>query len=568
MARIVQSNAIFEDREALANDNTRLWVYNGMDCCATGKVRANPDLCRVVASEGHAIPYRFVRAMQGPALDIMLRGVCVNQLEKVRTSERLRRGQEAAQEILDALANAVWGQGLNAGSPKQLIAFFYTALKLPPQYAIRKTPEGKKRTLSCDHKALETLAKLETKGPGVDPYDRNFEKVRLAAPIVKMLLHIREYGKKRTVVNSFGERFKFAVGVASTKTARWATFSNAFGEGSNSQNITEEMRRPLCADEGMKLYNADLEQAESRWVAALVWQATGDDGYWKACEGGDLHTICCTLTFTETFKQFGAWNVEWGRFDGDLKAARVLAETKWYRHLSYRDGNKRIGHGSNYWGTAFGIAGQIGDVEVKVVRDFQARYFRAFPSIPKWHAHVIKTVQTTNELWTVLGRRRIFFGRTQDDATLREAMAHIPQSSNGELLNCMLYRVWRYGIDGGTISLADGRVVPFRPNCQLLLQVHDSFVWQGPDDPQIEAAVIAKVLELAAIPIPIHRAATNETRTLTIPLEVKTGWNWARQDKELFSDGNPDGLTKWRGPATDNRTRQQRAKPSLQDWMG
>jgi len=462
----------------------------------------------------------------------------------------------------------VWGMGLNPGSPKQLNAFFYGALGMPEQYAIRKTPAGKVRTLSTDHKALETLAKLEVKGPGIDPRDRNIEKVRLAAPFVKIILSIRDIGKKIAVINNFGERFFYSINVTGTKTGRWSTSENAFGEGANAQNITEFMRRPLCADDGFKLYNVDLEQAESRWVAALTWQATGDDRYWKACESGDLHTVVCTMSWTEKFSSFGAWSDSSGRFEGDLKAAREVAEQKWYRHLSHRDGAKRIGHGSNYWGTAFGIAMQIGDVEVKVVAGFQRRYFTAFPAIKRWHAHLIREVQTKNELWTPLGRRRIFFGRTQDDATLREAMAHIPQSSNGELLNYMLYRVWRYGIDGGTITLSDGRILPFRPNCQLLIQVHDSFAWQSPDDPLIEAAVIEKIKELTNVGVPIHRAEDNETRILHIPLEVKCGWNWAKQDKELFADGNPDGLIKWRGPGSDTRKRQQGAKPALADWLG
>lgn len=567
---IIFNTATDLNEEAVKDPDIRLWVYNGLDCCATGKVWSHPDIQQGLARPGHRLPYKFVRAMQGPALDMMLRGVCVNQAQKMKV-KRLLEGERAKIEgRLNRLAQAVWNRDLSPNSPKQLQLFFYGALGLPTQYAIRKTPEGKVRTPSCDHKALETLAKIETKGPGIDPYDRAYQKVRIANPFVKCILAIREFDKKITTLNQFGTRFRFAVNVVGTKTGRWSTQKDAFGEGGNSQNITDEMRRPLCADEGWKLWNADLKQAESRWVAALVWQSTGDDTYWKVCESVDLHTIVCTMSWTEEFKRFGQWNNLIGAFEGDIKGAKAAAKKTWYRHLSFRDGSKRIGHGSNYWGTPMGIAMMIGDIEVRVVRDFQSRYFRAFPAIPKWHANIIRDLQTTNELWTPLGRRRIFFGRTNDDHTLKEAMAHIPQSCNGELLNAMLYRVWRYGIDGGTVTTSDGRTYKFRKVCQLLLQVHDSFVWQSPsDDPALDVAITNKILEIADIPIPFTRQETGETRDLRIPLELKCGWNWsnADPDRETFDDGNPDGLIEWESPASDTRTRQQPARSQLTDWL-
>lgn len=574
MAIIVNTSRLTE--ADVADPNHRHWIYNGLDCAVTHAVMG--ELAPLVSpgrNEGPDVstPYHFVRAMQGPALDMMLRGIMVNPLVRRQEAQRLVRERDTKQVLLDRLAKAVWGRGLNASSPKQMTAFFYLALDMPRQYAIRKTPEGKKRTLSCDHKALETLAKLEVKGPGIGKWDRQIEKVKLAQPFVALVTGIRDTNKKLGVVNSgvsSDGRLRCGYSVAGPLTARWSSSSNAFGEGTNLQNVTEAMRRMCCADDGKKLAAPDLEQAESRMVAGLVWACTGDVTYWNACESGDLHTIVCTMCYPEAFRGLGGWDTEQGKFVGDLKACREIADAKFYRHLSMRDLAKRIGHGSNYWGTPYGIAMMIGDVPVKIVEDFQRRYFAAFPAIRKWHVWTIGQIQTHHQLTTPLGRTRIFFGRATDDSTLREAIAHVPQSTIGELLNLMLYKVWDYGVKGGTYEVRPNQHMLFRKDCELLLQVHDSITFQYPDNPAIEAAIIEKVNSLMTLDLPIKSAITDETRLLRIPLEFKVGWNWARQDpkKELFSDGNPDGLSKWRGPASDTRTRRQSAKPALSEWMG
>lgn len=544
------------------------FAYNAMDCIVTLDVART--ICPKAETEAE-VPYRFVRAMQAPALDMMRRGVLVQT--KVRMDEI--KGLEAERAKLEAklelLACAVWGPGqtkgvknpvqlpsLNPDSPKQMCAFFYDALKMPPHYAIRKTPQGNVRTLSCDHKALEALAKHPTKGPGVNPYDRNFEKVNLAAPIVKIILAMRTIGKLLSVARcrlSPANRLHCSYNVAGTVTGRWSSSADAFNLGSNLQNITERMRRMGCADAGMKMAAPDLEQAESRLVAALTWACTGDDTYWRACESGDLHTVVVTMSYPELFEGIGHWDTVEGGFIGDLKACRQIADGPWYRHLSYRDGGKRIGHGSNYWGTPFGIASAIG-IPPPIVVGFQRRYFGAFPAIPQWHRHTIAEVQTKQRLTTPLGRTRIFFDRASEDSTLREAIAHVPQSTIGEMLNEGLRRVW-------AATMRDKLPV------QLLLQVHDSIVFQYSETAN-EAEILKRVGDLLTVPIPITRTDGSETRILRIPLEFKTGWNWARQDpkRELFPDGNPDGLAKFSPDRADARKRQQPARPAAADFLG
>lgn len=568
MARILQTANLDpsapETAALLANPNTRLWLYNGYDVCGTRAIfdAIAPDIGEAATS------YRFVRAMQAPALDMMLRGIRINPLQRARERTRLTAEREANATLLNQLARAVWGQDLNPNSSKQLIAFFYTALGAPHQYAIRKTPNGKVRTLSCDHKALEAIAKWRNKGPAISPWDRHVTSVHLAAPFVRLISNIRECDKKLGVVNSgvsSDGRLRCSYNVVGTVTGRWSSSSNVWGGGTNLQNITEYMRRMACADDGHKLGAPDLEQAESRLVAGLTWLATGDDTYWRACESGDLHTIVCTMAYPEKFAGVGGWDFTSGSFKGDLKACRAIADQKFYRHLSMRDLAKRIGHGSNYYGPPLGIAGMIG-IEVNIVEEFQRRYFKAFPAIRRWHQLTIQQLATTGCLITPLGRIRYFYKRLNEDSTHREAIAHVPQSCIGELLNYMLYRVWAAGpIDRLTVK---GR--PWSRVCQTLLQVHDSIVFQFPE--ALEAEVIAEVERLMTVSIPMTRTNEDgilETKQLHLPLEFKTGWNWARNDpsKELFDDGNPDGLAKYRGPGADTRRRTEGAKPSARDYL-
>src|ERR1019366_4689484 len=110
----------------------------------------------------------------------------------------------------------------------------------------------------------------------------------------------------------------------------------------------------------------------------------------------------------------------------DPKANRQIAEQTCplITSYTYRDVAKRLGHGSNYHGSPFGIAQAVG-VPVRVVEEFQSRYFSAFPAIPEWHASVQAQLRSEQLLDTPPGRRRQFFGRPWEDSTLREAIAFV-----------------------------------------------------------------------------------------------------------------------------------------------
>lgn len=594
MAIILTSDQAAPDQLGKLSPAQRYWLYNGLDCCVTMAV--HEELAKALAREPHAqTSYQFVRAMQGPALEMMRRGIAVQPEVRQDAIEYWTARREQAAALLDKLANAVWGPdlvtvvdksevwetpvgkrgqplkprkriirterveerplGLNANSDKQLLAFFNTALGYPIQYAIRKRPGGvKERTPSADDKALRKWAERRSKGPGIDKRDRTEQLVHFAKPFCSLIQTIRECDKALEVYTfrlGPNGRAYWSYNVTGTENGRWSSSESATGIGRNMQNIDPLHRRQFCADDGNWFVNTDYEQAESRLVAALVWQCTGDDTYWKACESGDLHTLVCQMTWPEL------------KWTDDPKTNRAIADRD-YPGLgySYRDVAKRLGHGTNYWGTAYGIAMQVG-VPVELVQDFQLRYFRAFPAIGAWHRWVAEQLRRHHYLDTPLGRRRYFFGRVWEDSTIREAIAYVPQSTIGELLNFALYKVW----SRSRRSPSD----PMSLQLEILLQNHDAFAFQVPFSANLPLTLDQVRSELE-VPLPITSYLNpSETRMLTIPAEFSVGFNWAYADKGddptqwKFKDGNPDGLRKWKG--SDNRTRQQPARASKKSWL-
>jgi DNA polymerase I-like protein with 3'-5' exonuclease and polymerase domains len=342
--------------------------------------------------------------------------------------------------------------------------------------------------------------------------------------------------------------------VAGTENWRWSSSANAFGRGTNLQNITPSMRRMFCADEGYILVSTDLEQAESYVVAGLVWSVTGDRRYLDAILSGDLHTQVCRMAWPEL-----GWT-------DDPKANRRIADQPYPQlGMSYRDVAKRIGHGSNYNGSSFGIAAAVG-IPRDVVEDFQHRYFRAFPAIRSWHAWVKDQLLAHQHLDTPFGTRRWFFSRPWEDQTIREAIACVPQGTVALLLNLILYRCWERSLLWRGFPTDDPHHLPI----QILLQNHDAFLFQTPTILNLSKVIDQVNSEFRNAPIIFRRGA--EELAVTIPGEFVTGFNWGYKDKDpnvanwTFEDGNPDGLAKWSGAET--RERREPAHPKLGDWLG
>lgn len=496
MVRIIDTSTLTPERLRSMSPDESYWVYNGLDVCVTEEILQAllPQLDDVTTPT-----YHFSQALQAPVLEMSMRGILVNQNTKMKIMTKFRQQLAQLEEQLNCIVRDGIGVELNWRSPKQLGELLYDVMGLPEQKK-RNTNGVFARTTGRE--ALENL--------GV-----HF----LAEPVVNHLLLLRDIGKAlgflETGIDPDG-RMRTNFNIAGTNTGRFASSASDYGTGTNLQNVARDLRRVFVADPGMKFANLDLEQADSRNLGALLWEVFYDElgpeqagKYLDACESGDLHTFVCKMCNSQ---------LPWGS-----ATDRQIADTVFYRDKTYRDGAKVLGHGSNYLGTPRTMAKHT-KFPANLVETFQHKYFGAFPAIPRYHSFVRNTIKDYASLTTLFGRRRFFFGRHTDDATIREAVAYSPQSMTADEINTGILNLWRSN------------------KVQLLVQVHDSILFQYPEEQENE--IIPWALEALRAPLRLKHG-----RDFCVPTEAKVGWNWGD-----VTDENVDGLKKWKGGDDRKRT--------------
>lgn len=472
------------------------WVYNALDTMVTLEClhAMRPDLDNVSGAT-----YSFSLDLQSPILLMNMRGLRVDQDERRAVTREFKALLTRLESQFYELVREGVGHPLeNWQSPDQIKTLFYKVMQLPVQ---KKRNAHGKMAPSVDRDCLEKLAGYW-----------------IAQPLVAHLLAMRDIAKKISVLTTEIDadgRIRSNFNIAGTETGRLSSSLGDFGTGGNLQNVEKRLRTVFVADRGCKFANIDLAQADARNVGAVCYDLFGEDAYLNATESGDLHTTVCRL----------AWSgLDWGEI---ADRWRAVADTKAYRHLSYRDMAKKLGHGTNYYGTPRTMAKHT-KVDTKIITDFQNRYFAAFPEIKLWHAWTKEEIRTRGQLTNLFGRRRTFWGRRDDDATLREAIAYQGQSMTADEINGAMLNVWRLDC------------------CQIMLQVHDSLVIQYPEHEE------SRVLALVMPAMRSELALGKDQRRFSVPCDVQVGWNLG----ELGRDGsNPDGLTGWKGHDPRKRVR-------------
>jgi DNA polymerase I-like protein with 3'-5' exonuclease and polymerase domains len=494
------------------------------------KPQLNPETSEAV--------YKFERASLGPALAMMKRG-CRIDLERRRVLiAEFTEEYDQLVGLSKALAGSVMdgSEDFNPASPDQVSHILYTCLSIPPIYS---------------HKA-----KSRKTSTGEDALDYIINNYPVAAPFCRCILAIREVGKKLDVLNAGLDedgRIRCSYNVAGTVTYRWSSSKNVHDGGGNLQNINKAMRRGFVPDPGYTMFEADLEQAESRGVAYMA----EDEDYIAACEGGDLHTdVAC-----------GVFNIP------PSKVNELIIGDKSYRFMA-----KVSGHGTNYLLTEQSLAkhnkitlaqatkfqalykgmrvplkravtwGWFDETGGVIDRDFEGRFELVrslvddtildvdikgkFKGIRKWQESTREQVQATGKLRNPIRMERQFWGRLTEDRVIREAVASGPQSLIGGLLNIGLWRVW------SELELATHPACE-KGDLQLLLQVHDSVVGQIKTEKLDK--ILPLVVECLENPVEIHG------RIMLIPAAVKVGMNWQPQvEKDGVVVDNFEGLKSWK----------------------
>jgi len=150
-------------------------------------------------------------------------------------------------------------------------------------------------------------------------------------------------------------------------------------------------------------------------------------------------------------------------------------------------------HGTNYGGGPRTMAVNCG-ITVHQAELMQRRWFQAHPGIKAWHERTLNSLQTTRAIYNRFGFRRFYFGRVE--GLLPEALAWIPQSTVAHIINEGLYNI--------SMNL---------PEVDVLLQVHDSLVFQYPAEREVE--LLPQIRDNLLIEVPY-------ADPLIIPVGLKT----------------------------------------------
>jgi uracil-DNA glycosylase len=468
----------------------QLWYYNCEDCVYTDEGgRVELDLVKKLKlEEVHA----FQQKLFWPVLQTMQRGVKIDlarrELLTREVSAEIDRRRQFIQDLL--------GHPLNPASPKQMHTLFYEDLNQPP--IMTRATKGVPSRATLNDDALQTISLRE---PLLKPLINAISDIRTMGIFLSNFLEaeLDEDGRMRCAYNIGGS----ASGKSAPKTYRLSSSENAFGSGTNLQNVPSEKSKSLgkaaargstiglgdpysypnirsmfIPDPGFTFFDGDLDRAD---LQVVVWEA--DDPMLKAAlrMGVDIHTMNAYVLQNKSvppLEELVETHPKYRDHRGPMKMLREFA--------------KVFCHGTNYGGQARTMSAHTG-WSIKEVERAQAIWFGAHPGIKKWHDRVKDQITRHRFIENRFGYRWYIFDRV--DSIVPEAIAWVPQSTVSVVIN----RIWM-------------RIYETVPEAQVLLQVHDSLAGQYPSNmPEVPE----KVLQCARIEIPYEDP-------LTIPFSIKT----------------------------------------------
>jgi len=433
-----------------------LWAYNGEDCARTAECAG--ELKKIVAKLNLEQQEAFLQSMFYPVLQAMIRGVRIDT----------RARDAMASELMDEMAKReqyfvkVLGHPVNPRSPKQMAALVYDDLKQP---IIRNRYSGNP---TLDSTAMEKLARREP----------------LLRPIFK---NIEEYRSLGVFLSTFVKapldadlRMRCSYNLCGTETLRLSSSENAFGSGTNLQNLPKgtkakepedlslpNIRKMFIPDPGYLFFDMDLDRAD---LQVVVWEA--DDAELKTAlrMGVDMHCMnACSI-----------FNIKGIPVDELVETHSNYKERRGQIGEGYRQKAKAGCHAVNYYCQENTLATHL-NCSTREAKAFMTSWFGAHPGIKKWHDRTSVQLNKFRFVENAFGFKRFYFDRIEH--LLPEALAWQPQSTVALTIN----HIWR-------------NIYRDVPLVQVLLQVHDSLAGQIPIDHRDEC--LAKMHQASKITIP------------------------------------------------------------------
>lgn len=224
-----------------------------------------------------------------------------------------------------------------------------------------------------------------------------------------------------------------------------------------SQNVTlPNIRKIFIPDPGYIIFDCDLAGADAQVVA---WEAEDLDLMEAFRKGLDVHSKNAEDMWGGSFTSLA------GDKDHGPKSRK-------------RKQCKQGVHATNYGGSARTLAQVLGWT-VHEADQFQRRWFALHPGIKSnFHGKIESSLRDTRTVRNKFGYRRVYFDRIESCFT--EALAWVPQSTVAEVS----FR--------GALALECAY-----PEVEMLIQVHDSLVFQIPkhcvDIPRIRAGLTTPI---------------------------------------------------------------------------
>jgi len=460
-----------------------------------------------------------------PVLTFMQsRGIIVDKVALEETKIEVLKTAKEKQEELDKLC----GQSLNVNSSKACQDYFYTKLGIPPY----RNKEGKP---TIDDLALQRLVRGTAARPGL----RQAKLVQDIRGLQKL------YGTYLNLEFDRDGRMRGSYNPRGTKFGRLSSSKTIFGTGTNFQNLPQEFKKFLVADDGYCFIEVDKRQAE--WIA--VAYLTGDANMIKAIEDGvDVHTHTASLMFgvpNDIIKlesklvghSTDADYIEEVRHsDLAIVAAMRDSSKKWPRTMTLRQCGKKSNHGLNYDEGAYGFA-LINEIEIAEAKPIVAMYHDIYPGIRIWYESVKRQLQKDRTLTNYFGRA-VRFLDAWGDKLWKSAYSMLPQSTIVDSLNQGMARIYGDPWICGKSGL----------NGDVLAQVHDSILMQFPIIALKEKTVFDKLI--STITDMTSPEITYSGRTFKIASDYKFGLNWG----EFNEERNPGGMIEFNDHASFMKT--------------
>jgi hypothetical protein len=390
--------------------------------------------------------------------------------------------------------------------------FLYEHCAFPKQF--KKIGNKLSDKLATDDEALLKIwvgqQRLGAKQlPPLQEGPRLKNRARLALAFLKLRRLITASKSLEATPDADG-RIRCSYNLVGSKTHRFSCSESPTGSGFNLQTVTKKQRDLFRAEPGCLIAQKDGSGADGWTVAAysamlrdramlddykaglkpakigvLLWQ-TGPAINKLSRE--ELREICKTIN-PESWQYFAFKRVQHGRSYGmgdQTQSDQILTD-------SYKLSGKPI------------------HVNAATCKDMAEKgFFPRYWGVQKWHSWMEAHIRQYGELTASNGFRRVFFGPRLEHATVKEALAHLPQVYTTAATTMALHKMWNdpenREADGATLK------------CEPLHTVHDSLIYQFQE--ANKAWAIAKSKEWFCNPQLIAG------EMITIPFEGAMGRDW------------------------------------------